>query len=117
MNITKTWSLIISVLLLIAAVACTQAETADAGPKVLKVDEVARHPEKYTGDIWVSGTVVQADPESGAFLLGCEDACFKLPVRSAGDLPKKGSNVRIFGTIKKTQDGKLFLEAKEVVSQ
>ncbi|UCG78500.1 MAG: hypothetical protein JSV21_01300 [Nitrospirota bacterium] len=114
-NYKKSFLLIISLLMAVSVLGCTKADTTDTGPEVISVDQVARHPGKYKGDIWVSGFVVKADPDNGAFLLGCEDACIKLPVKAEGELPKRGKDVKIHGIIKQMDDGKLFLEAKEIV--
>ncbi len=94
---------------------CARSRNSGAeGARVITVDQLAGHPEKYSGPVVVTGTVAQADSASGMFALGCGDACLSLPVQFHGPLPPLGSQVDVSGSVAKTVDGRYILQAREV---
>ncbi|MEM2145426.1 MAG: hypothetical protein QW279_08690 [Candidatus Jordarchaeaceae archaeon] len=81
---------------------------------IIDVDEVVEYPERFTGHISVAGRVIEIEESKGFFILGCEDACVRMPVRYEGHLPEAGKDVFVAGELKKDENGKYFFEAKEV---
>lgn len=82
--------------------------------KIVTVDEVATHPERFQGPIGVLGRVVRVDESKSLFGLGCEDACILMPIRYKGRLSKLGSQVTAYGEVKKTEGGRYVFEAQQV---
>lgn len=82
--------------------------------KILTADEIVSAPEKYKGTLAVLGTVIKIDESKNTFLLGCEDACFSLPVEYQGPMPEVNSNVIVYGKIKRQENGKYIFWGKEV---
>lgn len=91
-----------------------QKEEASQSIRVIKVDRLISAPEKYKGFLGVEGKVIKIDESKGLFLLGCEDACIFIPVKYKGQIPGVGTEIAVYGEIKKQEDGKYFFEAKEV---
>ncbi|MCG3147703.1 MAG: hypothetical protein PCFJNLEI_01144 [Verrucomicrobiae bacterium] len=108
-----------------AACACTLALVTDGcgdshsqrPGQPLSVDAVVEHPEKFGGPIGVVGRVANVEPASGAFALGCEDACVAMPVKFSGTMPKAGSDVIVRGQIKKESDGRYIFNAESVTAK
>jgi cytochrome c-type biogenesis protein CcmE len=121
----RSWIILVAVLILISAglglryLTSKRSETSAAvtppnKPTVITVDDVVREPEKFAGMIGVSGSVTGVDESKSTFDLGCEDACFVMPVTYRGHLPKEGANVVAYGTIKKTEEAKYIFVAEEI---
>ncbi|MFI5251973.1 MAG: hypothetical protein ACHQQQ_06015 [Bacteroidota bacterium] len=85
--------------------------------KVVSVDAVVADPETYTGIIGVEGLVMKSEGGETAFALGCEDACVLMPVKYKGQPPQEGTNVVVYGEIKKTETSKYIFVAKEIVAK
>lgn len=83
----------------------------------LSVDAVIESPEQFTDDLVVAGRVSTVDSGSGAFALGCEDACVVLPVKFTGHLPAVGRDVVVRGQIKKNEQGRYLFDAQTVETQ
>ncbi len=81
-------------------------------PKLIDVDEIAKHPENFKGQIGVSGKVIKVDASKKSFALGCDDACVIVPVRYNGQSPDMGSEVVVYGEIKETEQGKYVLDGQ-----
>lgn len=83
--------------------------------RVMEVEEVVTHPERFKGSLGVTGTVVKIDkPVKETFILGCEDGCIMMPVKYKGQLPEAGKEIVVYGEIKKDGNGKYIFEAKEI---
>lgn len=80
---------------------------------VLTIDDVIENPENYKDFIWVSGTVADPDSSHSTFNLGCEDACFYLPVEYKGKLPANNSKIIVYGQVVKNTDSKFIFKAQE----
>ncbi len=85
--------------------------------KIVNVDVIVREPEKFTGTIGVEGLVTKSDETGSTFALGCEDACILMPVKFAGQRPKEGTNVIVYGEIKKTEGAKYIFVAQEIATK
>lgn len=99
------------------AVRTDLSKVSSSDPKILNVDEVVNHPERFTGPIGVIGTVTKVDKASATFYLGCEDACIMMPAKYKGQMPKVGSKVTIYGEIKRTEGKRYIFEAKKVIAK
>lgn len=88
--------------------------SASTSGKVLDVDEIVRHPNRFDGPIGVTGKVVKVDEPETLFALGCEDACVVMPVRYRGRMPELGSNIVAYGEIKEEEEGKYIFEAEDI---
>jgi hypothetical protein len=84
---------------------------------VVSVDDVAVHPERFAGAVAVAGTVTEVDSAGGAFVLGCHDACLRLPVRFAGPMPAVGRDVIVRGQVKPSAQGRYVFDAQQVVAK
>lgn len=82
--------------------------------KVVTVDEIVRHPERFSSSIGVVGTVIKVDESKALFALGCEDACVMMPVRFRGQMPNPDSNIIVYGEITGAEGGRYLFEAQEV---
>ncbi|UCE74511.1 MAG: hypothetical protein JSV56_02080 [Methanomassiliicoccales archaeon] len=82
--------------------------------KVVDVDEIVRHPDRFRGPIGVSGRVIKLDQAQASFALGCEDACVMVPVRYRGQMPALGSEIVVYGEIKEAEGGRYIFEGQEV---
>ena len=80
------------------------------------VDVLASAPDKYLGEVRVSGSVTSVDSAAHTLVLGCSDACVAVPVQYSGALPKKGAQVVVSGTITKNATGKYVFDASDVSS-
>lgn len=76
------------------------------------IDDVVKHPERYTSPLRTTGIILSVEKKDGAFIMGCDDACIMLPVIYRGQLPAAGDTVTIFGIIKKNESGRYFFEAE-----
>jgi len=81
--------------------------------KIIDVDTIVNYPEQYKGFIGVSGIIIKKIDEAN-FILGCKDSCIIMPVSFRGKIPDKGSEIIVWGEIKKAKNEKYFFEAKEV---
>lgn len=94
--------------------------TADSGPtppdsvRIVDVDEIAQHPSQFQGKLGVTGTVALVDGEQSAFMLGCADACVRVPVKYTGDMPAAQSDVTVYGEIQEADEGRYILVAQDV---
>lgn len=104
-------------LLVLMSSGCNKSPQQSRHTQPLPVDTVVENPETFSGSIAVVGRVAKADPGSGAFVLGCEDACVAMPVKYSGTLPKTGSDVIVRGEIKKEPDGRYIFKAENVTAQ
>ncbi len=82
--------------------------------KSIDVDKIVDNPEKYTGVIFIKGSVKEVLNNKKFFTLGCEDACANLPVYYKGEMPKLESNIIASGEVKKDADGKFYFDAREI---
>ncbi len=82
--------------------------------KSIDVDKIVDNPEKYTGVIFIKGSVKEVLNSKKFFTLGCEDACVNLPVYYKGELPKLESNIIAAGEVKKDAEGKFYFDAREI---
>ncbi len=92
--------------------------------QVVNADNIVNNPEKFmnesgsgNGLIQVEGTITNVDKPNSVFTLGCEDACTGMPVKFSGQPPKEGTNVIVYGNVRKNTDGKFFFDAKEIKSR
>lgn len=116
MNSSRSLQLwILPFIILLAALAFgTSCKSKKSETRILNVDEVVEAPEKYTGSMAVSGTVVSLDKPSSTFGLGCEDACVMLPVKCPGQLPDSGKSVVVYGKVKKVDADRYIFAANRV---
>ena len=92
--------------------------TTDAnGIKIVDVDKVVRKPDSYKDYFGVSGVVLKAYEEKGAFVLSCGDACIRFPVHYSGEMPKAKDKIIAYGQIKTNERGNLFFDADKVKPQ
>lgn len=82
--------------------------------KTTDVEKIISNPEKFKGKIGVSGKVLEIDKSKNIFLLGCEDACIRMPVKYEKELPDMGKEIIAYGEVKKDSDGKFFFKAEFV---
>ena len=84
--------------------------------EIVDVDAVVRQPERFQDYIGVVGKVISTHlkDQEQFFVLGCEDACIRMPVLYKGQVPEVGSDVIVYGKIKKANDGRYFFEAQEI---
>ncbi len=84
----------------------------DIGKPIMTVAEVISRPDDFIGSpIIVHGTVVETYPLKLLFTMGC--SCKNIPVKYAGALPDKGSEVSVYGSVKKADGGYVF-EAEKI---
>ena len=108
---------ILATLVLSPAQAQTNApdkKTKASDSKVLDVDTVVAHPDKFKGKIDVAGRVAKVDADKKLLVLGCEDACVAMPVKFSGTMPKTNSNVVVRGQITKDAEGRYLFDAESV---
>ncbi len=87
-------------------------------PAVVDVDAIARHPEDFIEEpVGVSGKVVKVDESNTSFALGCDDECLMMPVTYSGAMPKLGSQIVVYGEVKKAEGGKYVFEGNDVKAQ
>jgi hypothetical protein len=85
----------------------------DTGKPIMTVEEVISKPDDFVGSpIIIHGTVVETYPLKQLFTMGC--SCKNIPVKSTGVLPAKGSEVSVYGSVKKTDGGYVF-EAEKII--
>lgn len=82
--------------------------------KVVDVDQVVQHPDRFHGFVGVDGIVIKVDPSKDAFVLGCEDLCIMMPVKYTGQMPDVGCQITVYGEIKQSEDEKFVFEAQEI---
>ena len=82
--------------------------------RIVDVDEMVKHPDRFKGFIGVAGKAIKVDESKASFVLGCEDACVMMPVKYRGQIPDLRSDIIVYGEIKETQDGKYIFEANEI---
>lgn len=95
----------------------------DFSPGIVHVDDLAKIPERFTGEIMLRGVVFGVNEsdhvfgiiDSGEFescgVLTCAEIL--LPVRFSGDLPKPSAVVNVKGRVVRGDEG-LIIEAKGV---
>lgn len=91
--------------------------------KVVHVDELAKNPENFKGEIVLRGVVAGVKESEGIFgIVDCREFQVEgiicpddviLPVRFSGDLPKPKAMVEITGQVIRDKNG-LIIEAKRV---
>lgn len=91
-----------------------QMESYNPPIKIVNVDKIVNAPDKYKGYLGAEGKVIEVDESKSLFLLGCEDACIFMPVKYKGQIPVVGTEIVVYGEIKKQEDGKYVFEGKEV---
>lgn len=84
------------------------------GYALVNIDDVVKHPERYTSPLRMTGVILSVDKNGGSFIMGCDDACIRLPVIYKGKIPNAGSAITIFGKIKKTERGQYFFDAERI---
>lgn len=109
--------LVITLLLLVGLIGASCKSNKTSTNQVLSVDDVAATPEKFKGEIVVTGTVVSRDASASRFGLGCEDARIMLPVQCTGQLPDSGRTVTVRGEIRKADAEHYLLVASQVTSK
>ena len=92
-------------------------KTTTPDSKVLDVDKVVAHPEKFKGTISVEGRVATVEAKKKLFALGCEDACVVMPVKFSGTMPKTNSSVVVRGQISKDAKGRYQFDAESVTAK
>lgn len=80
--------------------------------KTTNVEKIILNPEKFKGKVGVSGNVLEIDKSKNIFILGCEDACIRIPVKYEKELPDIRKEIIAYGKVKKDRDGKFFFEAE-----
>lgn len=85
--------------------------------KVVDVDDLAAHPDRFRGLVAVVGQVTKVEQSRAVFLLGCEDACVTIPVKYKGQMPKLGSQVTVYGQVQEAERGARIFEAQEIKAQ
>ena len=86
----------------------------DVNTKVVDVDEIAKHPDRFKDTIGVVGKVIEVDESKAFFALGCEDACVMIPVKYKGQMPEVESYITVYGEIKEAEGGRYIFEGQEV---
>lgn len=82
--------------------------------EIITVDQLVGYPTQFEGSpIRVTGVVTKVDEPKGIFLLGCEDACIKVPVRYTREMPQLGSEVIVRGEIR-SEGGRYVFEGEEI---
>jgi hypothetical protein len=89
-------------------------EADENGIKIVRVDKVARAPEKYKGQIGIEGDVLKAYNDEKKFVMSCGDACVRLPVKYEGEIPKEKSEVIVYGEIGTTEEGGYIFNATKI---
>lgn len=86
-------------------------------PTVVDVDAIAKRPESFIGTVGVTGKVIKVDESNTSFTLGCDDACIMMPVTYSGAMPEPGSQIVVYGEVKKAEDGRYVFEGNDVKAQ
>lgn len=89
-----------------------QKENDNPPIKIMNVEKIVSAPDHYIGFLGVEGTVIKVDESKSLFLLGCEDACIFIPVKYKGQIPKVGTDIVVYGEIKKQENEKYVFEGK-----
>jgi len=85
--------------------------------KIVNVDELAASPDQYIGSVGVKGRVIGVNEPENLFMLGCEDACIGIPVKSLDHLPAEDARIVVYGELKQQEDGKYLLFASKIEPQ
>jgi hypothetical protein len=85
--------------------------------QVVSIDKLARQPNLYKGVIGVSGTVKESTLSESFFILGCDDACIRMPVEYNKQLPKTGTKITAIGELVKTKEGKYVFKATDIKNE
>ncbi len=89
----------------------------DKNIKDVSLDEIVAAPDRFQDPVRVKGVVVNGRNAKNVFMLGCEDACFVMPVQYKGRLPALKSKVAVYGIVKKQPDGRYIFQAAEIKAQ
>ena len=82
--------------------------------QLVSIDKFVRQPDLYKGIVGVSGTVKESTSSNSFFILGCEDACIRMPVKYDKQLPKLETKITVIGELKKTNEGKYIFNATDI---
>ena len=81
--------------------------------KIVDIDKIVRHPERFKGPVGVVGKVIKVNESKAFFILGCKDACVRMPVSYRGQMPDQGSEIIVYGEIKE-EGGRYIFEGQVV---
>lgn len=106
--------------LAIILIACSHGSSAAKDKKSVKdisLDQIVESPDRFQDPVRVKGVIVKSRNAKNIFMLGCEDACYFMPVQYKGLLPAVKCKVRVYGSIRKQQDGRYIFQATEIKDQ
>ena len=82
--------------------------------QLVSIDKFVRQPDLYKGIVGVTGTVKKSTSPKSFFILGCEDACIRMPVKYDKQPPEPETRITAIGKLEKTKEGKYIFDATDI---